>query len=528
MRIPDNTHISHWALVIALVILCVPQIALAETFETIVNNGSAANRVDITILGDGYTAAEMQKYRNDVQALMAQFFNNDPFREYRSFFNVHRIDVVSSQSGADHPERSPATFVNTALDATYNCNETQRLICVDFSKVTTIVGNSVTPAQRDIVFVIVNDPTYGGSGGAIAVTSTHPEVVELILHELGHSFGLLTDEYGGPPPPSCVNTVEPFAANATKITDRASIKWNHWIDANTPLPTITTLHGVPGLYQGAAYCDAGLYRPTLDSKMRELGRPYEQINTEQLIKRIYNLVSPIDASQPGDAGITLATEQSQTFTVTPLMTFSETIKVEWYLDGVLKSTGTELTVTNLSSGFHVVDAVVKDTTSLVRKDTESLLVDTRSWNLTVNSGPGATPTPTPSQNPSPTPAPVLLLEENSNRGVVLDSVNWLRDPFPVSTIFNYSADGHTRVMLFAMNVNLQAGENLSIVTAEAEDSQHTVYPLIVEYVGAIPNLNSIAQINIRLPDHLANGGDVLVSIKVRGVQSNKVLIGIKP
>ena len=82
-------------------------------------------------------------------------------------------------------------------------------------------------------------------------------------------------------------------------------------------------------------------------------------------------------------------------------------------------------------------------------------------------------------------------------------------------------------MLFAMNVELQPGENISIVTAQAEDSQQTVYPLIVEYVGNVPNLNWMAQISVRLPDNLPTG-NVLVSIKVRGLQSNKVLINIRP
>jgi hypothetical protein len=227
---------------------------------------------------------------------------------------VHRIDVISSQSGADHPERS--FFVNTALDAAYNCQGSQRLICINFSKANTILGNSVAPSQRDIAFVIVNDPEYGGSGGSIAVTSTHLEVLELILHELGHSFGLLADEYGGPPPPVCNSSFEPSAANATKATDRSLIKWNHWIDANTPIPTLLAFDGVPGLYQGPVYCDAGLYRPTFGSRMRFLGRPYEQINTEQLIRRIYNVVSPIDASQPAATDITLTTAQSQAFTIT--------------------------------------------------------------------------------------------------------------------------------------------------------------------------------------------------------------------
>jgi hypothetical protein len=120
---------SHWALSAVLLILCLPQIASAESVETIINIGSPANRVDIVILGDGYTAADMPKYKTDVQNAMTQFFNNEPFGEYRNFFNVHRVDVISSQSGADHPER--ALFVNTALDATYNCAQIQRLICVN-------------------------------------------------------------------------------------------------------------------------------------------------------------------------------------------------------------------------------------------------------------------------------------------------------------------------------------------------------------------------------------------------------------
>ena len=82
-------------------------------------------------------------------------------------------------------------------------------------------------------------------------------------------------------------------------------------------------------------------------------------------------------------------------------------------------------------------------------------------------------------------------------------------------------------MLFAMNVELQPGENLSIVTAEAEDAQQNVYPLFVEYVGPVPNQTWLAQINVKLPGNLPVG-TVLMSIKVRGVQSNKIPITIKP
>ena len=79
-----------------------------------------------------------------------------------------------------------------------------------------------------------------------------------------------------------------------------------------------------------------------------------------------------------------------------------------------------------------------------------------------------------------------------------------------------------------MNVELHAGENFSVVTAEAEDSQGAIYPLMVEYVGIVPSLNWLSQINVLLPENLANAGDVLVSIKLRDLQSNKVVVNIGP
>ena len=208
-----------------------PLVAHAEPAETIVNNGSSDNRVDIVVMGDGYTAAQMQKYHADVQQMMQAFFAQDPFREYQKYFNVIRIDVVSNQSGADHPE--DGTFVNTALDATYNCSNIERLICISVSKSLEVLNRSVTPVQTDIKIVLVNDPEYGGSGGLFAVGSLNAFAVDVLLHEVGHSFGFLGDEYGGN---SCLAN-EPSQPNLTRITTRSNIKWNYWIEPSTPIPT---------------------------------------------------------------------------------------------------------------------------------------------------------------------------------------------------------------------------------------------------------------------------------------------------
>ena len=358
--------------------------AAAEPVETIVNNGDPANRVDVAILGDGYTAAEMSKYQTDVQQFMQAFFEEEPFKEYRRYFNVHRIDVASAESGSDHPELG--TYRNTAFDSSYNCANIQRLICAHLGKVETALTNSVTTTQRDLVILIVNDATYGGSGGSIAIASTHPLARLTVQHETGHTLGLLADEYTSSPP-ACENTVEPSQVNVTRETARAAIKWNYWIDPSTPVPTNTTQAALPGLYLGARYCTTGLYRPTYSSKMRDSSRPFEQINSEQLVRRIYNRVSPVDAVSPAGGSLSLTTAQSQTFNVSTPAPLTHALSVSWTIDGQPAGTSSSLNVGagTLGAGAHTIAATVRDEGSFVRNDPEQLLIERVSWSVNVTS-----------------------------------------------------------------------------------------------------------------------------------------------
>ena len=365
-----------------LAVVAFARAAAAEPVQTIVNNGDPANRVDIVILGDGYTAAEMSKYQSDIQQFVQLMFEQEPLKEYQRFFNVHRIDVASAESGSDHPENN--TFRNTAFDSAYNCGGIQRLICANTSKAANVAFNSLAPSQIDLIILIVNDPVYGGSGGQIAVASTNVSAVELVLHESGHTFGLLADEYITTPPP-CSNTSEPSEANVTRTTTRASIKWNAWIDPSTPLPTSSTQPGLPGLYEGARYCATGLYRPTFNSKMRNLGVPYEQINSEQLVRRIYNTVSPVDSASPANRSFSLTTAQSQTFSVATPAPLTHALAVSWVIDGQPAGTSPSLTVNagTLGAGSHTVEAIVRDQTTFVRSDPEQLLNERVSWSVNV-------------------------------------------------------------------------------------------------------------------------------------------------
>lgn len=122
---------------------------------------------------------------------------------------------------------------------------------------------------------------------------------------------------------------------------------------------------------------------------------------------------------------------------------------------------------------------------------------------------------------------MLLTEENKNRAVALDFVTFMREFFPITGVHNFSFDKQTRIALLAVGLELMPGEDISVVTAQAEDAAHIIYPLTVEYVGKVPNFNWMTQLNLRLPDGLPGTQDLLISVKLRGAVSNKAIIGIR-
>ena len=346
--------------------------------ETVMDHGDPARRFDWVILGDGYTEGQMADYRRDVKGLVNGLFSKEPFATYLPYFNVHRVDVVSKQSGADRPDLKQ--YVDTALGAFFDCNG-HRVVCVDDQAVNTIVGDSV-PFEADQVFVLVNDKEYGGSGGSsVAVATMEARLVETALHESAHSFGRLADEYWDDNA-SCDDKKDPPEANASRNTRGGPPKWNHWLTGSPAASAACRTPGVPALCKGARYCPT-LYRPTYNSKMRSLGMPFDPINTEQLVKSIYERVSPIDLSSPRGDGVTIDAGKSQLFTITtPRLAHS--FEIAWTVDGVAQTeTSTAFKLAPLNAGAHVVAVTVRDPTTLVKDDPKKFLRALRSWDVTV-------------------------------------------------------------------------------------------------------------------------------------------------
>jgi probable HAF family extracellular repeat protein len=116
--------------------------------------------------------------------------------------------------------------------------------------------------------------------------------------------------------------------------------------------------------------------------------------------------------------------------------------------------------------------------------------------------------------------PMLLTEPNSSRAIVVESIWFLRDPFGLQTQGLLSSDRRTRVTILTRNLEIIAGENTAPPTVQAENAQHQLIDLPVEFIGKVPNATWLTQVTVRLPDQLNTAGEIQVRISFRGQTSN--------
>ncbi|HEX8844001.1 MAG TPA: hypothetical protein VF791_05130 [Pyrinomonadaceae bacterium] len=166
-------------------------------------------------------------------------------------------------------------------------------------------------------------------------------------------------------------------------------------------------------------------------------------------------------------------------------------------------------------------------TTLVDHDYELGALNSATYTLTIKMHGTTVRTLTFAISSTSTSVPKLMTEENSERAIALDSVTWLRY-FPLMTTSNFSSDGRARIMLLVSNMELSSNESPSLVTAQAEDASHKTYPLTVEYVGKVPGFDWLTQVIVKPTDDLKSGGDIWITINLRGIPSNKGLVTLKP
>jgi len=428
-----------------------PRAALSEPAP---NSG---NRVDLLIMGDGYTSAQQTKFSTDAANLVASFFSASPYAEYKSFVNTSTLFTASAQAGADHPPYNAScaattfpsccadatmqtdplrgTFVTTAFDGTYCSFNIHRLVVVNNSKVLTAAAAS---PGWDEILVVVNDTTYGGSGGQVGVLSTHASAVAVAQHEYGHTFTKLADEYTSAYPgfPACTDAAgssTPCESNVTDQTSRSAIKWNPWILGSTPVPTTGTDPTIVGLFLGARYLTSGMYRPQYDCGMKSLGVAFCKVCAQGYVLALYRggwgtPSTGIDTIEPGSESpapgtVSLTLPGSRVFSVTLLQPQGNTVAGTWYLNGVAAGSGSTYTFSPSTAGTYTVMLRAHDGTSLVNATMGGALLDrTRTWTVNVTGTGGSTPTVasvSPSSGPTTGGTPVTVTGTNFVSGATV-------------------------------------------------------------------------------------------------------------
>ncbi len=239
--------------------------------DTIKFSGKSSEIINLLILAEGYTKNEMGKFSKDARRMTDSLFSSKPFDELSDHFNVYAIKIPSVETGSDIPQRK--IFKNTAFNSSYNTFGTERyLTTLDLKS----VYDCLDAIDWNHIILLVNTDLYGGGGiyNNYSITSVDdPRSAFVFIHEFGHSFAGLADEYYT----SEVayrdlypEGLEPWELNITSLIDFKS-KWADMIYNSTPVPTPRdpVFSNKVGVFEGGGYVSKGIFSPFQSCWMKE-------------------------------------------------------------------------------------------------------------------------------------------------------------------------------------------------------------------------------------------------------------------
>ncbi|UHO38678.1 T9SS type A sorting domain-containing protein [Chryseobacterium capnotolerans] len=351
--------------------LLISSSCFAQVFETVplLQNGDNSKRVVIAVLGDGFTTSEQAAFTASATTTINYLFTKSPYNQYKNYFNAYAVKVVSTESGVKHPGTAtdviepviPVSNPNNYLGSSFDFGVHRCIYSNTTNKVGQVLAASIP--DYDITYILGNSTEYGGCGGTYAFASLAAASNEIVVHELGHSFGELADEYW------FAGSLE--SPNKTQNSNPATIKWKNWI-------------GINGIGINPYTESPTWFRPHQNCEMRFLDRQFCSVCKETIIEKIHSLVSPVDSFTPANTSSVNASADV-TFTVNEILPVPNTLVNSWKLNGTtLTATGNTLTLSpsQLNAGSNTLLFSVVDDNPLLKVDNHSSIHITNvSWTL---------------------------------------------------------------------------------------------------------------------------------------------------
>ena len=243
-------------------------------YETIQEAKDSQHCIHVAYLAEGYQQGEMSTFIDDVRVAMEALFEHEPFKSLRDRFHIVAVKAPSQESGTSEPGRG--IWKNTALHSHFDTFYSDRYLTTLHLK---DMHDWLAGIPYEHIIVLVNSGRYGGGGifNSYNLTTTHhAKYRPVVVHEFGHSFCGLGDEYAYDieEVPMYPKDIEPWEPNLTTLVDFPS-KWQDLVDKKTPVPTPLTVQykDKVGVYQGAGYNVKDVYRPCQDCRMRTNEHP---------------------------------------------------------------------------------------------------------------------------------------------------------------------------------------------------------------------------------------------------------------
>jgi len=319
--------------------------------DAILENGTTDSRINLVFLGDGYRVEEMPKFYEDVVKFTEKLWTHEPYVNYKNYFNVYAISTPSNESGG---APRPSEMIDNYYGSSYFTSGIERLLYpTRLNRVHQVLNNNF-PAY-DQVIMLVNDPKYGGGGGWLAAASTHPSGAAVAIHEIGHSFSNLRDEY------YAGDSFARESVNMTQNNDPGTIRWKNWVNA----------FGI-GVFQHCCGGQSSLwYKPYNDCMMEKLNKELCAVCRQTTVARIHTLVPPYEGYSPDSSYVPIG-EDNQSFSVDLIQPEPNTLTTTWMLNGEIVALdfteNFELDVNTLSEGGHILTCAIFDDTPMIRID----------------------------------------------------------------------------------------------------------------------------------------------------------------